>query len=194
MVTASVLYNLVECPQRVALDSFGDLTQRDDISAFVRLLWERGTLFEQETIAGLRLPFLDLSGSNDVDRERLTLEAMNKGEPLIYGGCIATQEKSVDAARQSSAIRDRKTLSEFELPEPPANFAAVLGTMIDGIAKDAEKRLADHVAAHGMVDGGERWIAEGLKHADNTRVSMARSWSPRSRRSSVNGTKRSWPT
>ena len=57
---------------------------------------------------------------------------------------------------------------EFELPEPPANFAAVLATTIDGIARDAEKRLADHVAAHGMVDGGERWIAEGLKHADDT--------------------------
>jgi wobble nucleotide-excising tRNase len=81
---------------------------------------------------------------------------------------IAGQEKGVDAARQAGAIRDRKPLAEFGLPEPPANFDAVLGTTIDGIARDAEKRLADHVAAHGMVDGGERWIAEGLKHADDT--------------------------
>jgi hypothetical protein len=87
-VTASILYNLVECPQRVALDAFGDATQRGEISAFVRLLWERGTLFEQETVAALKFPFLDLSVCNEVDRERLTLEAMNKGEPLIYSGCI----------------------------------------------------------------------------------------------------------
>jgi hypothetical protein len=48
-VTASVLYDLVHCPQRVALDAFGDLAKRDEINAFVRLLWERGTLFERET-------------------------------------------------------------------------------------------------------------------------------------------------
>jgi hypothetical protein len=43
-VTASVLYDLVQCPQRVALDVFGDRGKRDEINAFVRLLWERGTL------------------------------------------------------------------------------------------------------------------------------------------------------
>lgn len=42
-------------------------------------------LFERETIAKLQLPFLDLSKA---DRERLTLEAMARGEPLIYGGRI----------------------------------------------------------------------------------------------------------
>lgn len=88
-VTASILYDLVECPQRVALDAFGDATSRDEINAFVRLLWERGTLFETETIANLRLPFVDLSDAADVDRERLTLEAMAKGSPLIYGGRIS---------------------------------------------------------------------------------------------------------
>jgi hypothetical protein len=41
-VTASVLYDLVQCPQRVALDTFGDPANRDEISSFVRLLWERG--------------------------------------------------------------------------------------------------------------------------------------------------------
>lgn len=87
-VTASILYDLVQCPQRVALDAFGDRTQRDAINPFVRLLWERGTLFERETIAKLQLPFLDLSRADDVDRERLTLEAMARGEPLIYGGRI----------------------------------------------------------------------------------------------------------
>jgi predicted RecB family nuclease len=55
-VTASVLYDLVQCPQRVALDAFGDRAKRDEVSAFVRLLWERGTLFERETIAKLNQP------------------------------------------------------------------------------------------------------------------------------------------
>jgi predicted RecB family nuclease len=87
-VTASILYDLVECPQRVALDAFGEVAKRDEINPFVRLLWERGTLFERETIAKLQYPLVDLSDANEVDRERLTLDAMTKGEPLIYGGCI----------------------------------------------------------------------------------------------------------
>jgi predicted RecB family nuclease len=91
-ITASVLYDLVQCPQRVALDAFGDPTERDEINPFVRLLWERGTLFERETIARLQLPFTDLSKVDEADRERLTLEAMTRGDPLIYGGCIAAED------------------------------------------------------------------------------------------------------
>src|SRR5262249_41176003 len=88
-VTASVLYDIVECPQRVALDAFGDIAKRDKINSFVRLLWERGTLFERETIANLQLPFIDLSTARESDRERLTLESMARGDALIYGGRIS---------------------------------------------------------------------------------------------------------
>jgi predicted RecB family nuclease len=91
-VTASILYDLVQCPQRVALDTFGNLAQRDEINAFVRLLWERGTLFERETIAKLDQPFTDLSKANDSDCERLTREAMARGDALIYGGRIAADD------------------------------------------------------------------------------------------------------
>jgi predicted RecB family nuclease len=87
-VTAAVLYDFVQCPHRVVLDAFGNAADRDAINPFVRLLWERGMLFERETIASLQLPFLDLSIANDADRERLTLEAMARGESLIYGGLI----------------------------------------------------------------------------------------------------------
>src|SRR5258707_5626671 len=91
-VTASTLYDLVQCPQRVALDTFGDRAKQDEINPFVRLLWERGTLFERETIAKLQLPFVDLSKSDEPDRERLTLEAMKRGEALIYGGRISAND------------------------------------------------------------------------------------------------------
>jgi hypothetical protein len=40
-VTASVLYDLVQCRQRVALDAFGKPAKRDAINPFVRLLWGR---------------------------------------------------------------------------------------------------------------------------------------------------------
>src|ERR1051325_1951859 len=91
-VTASILYDVIQCPHRVALDAFGDPAKRDDVSAFVRLLWERGSLFERETIGKLGQALTDLSPANDRDRERLTLEAMGRGDPLIYGGRICAND------------------------------------------------------------------------------------------------------
>jgi PD-(D/E)XK nuclease superfamily protein len=91
-ITASILYDLVSCPQRVALDAFGDPAARDEINSFVSLLWERGALFERETIDKLELPFLDLSHYEAEERERLTLEAMERGEPLIYSGRICADD------------------------------------------------------------------------------------------------------
>lgn len=91
-ITASVLYNLVQCPQRVALDAFGDATKRDPLNPFVKLLWERGTHFEKETIGKLKQPFLDLSNAQGDEKERLTLEAMKRGEHLIYAGRISAND------------------------------------------------------------------------------------------------------
>ncbi len=87
-VTASMLYDLVACPHRVTMDLYGDPAKRDKANAFVELLWEKGSLYEREVIAGLSLPFLDLSIYAGDEKERLTLEAMQRGEPLIYSGRI----------------------------------------------------------------------------------------------------------
>jgi hypothetical protein len=88
-IIADVLYDLVHCAQRVALDAFGDPSGRDEISPFVQLLWERGSAFKKEVVAGLKIPFLVLSKLEDTEREPRTLEAMRNGEPLIYGGRLA---------------------------------------------------------------------------------------------------------
>ncbi|MCZ7641501.1 MAG: TM0106 family RecB-like putative nuclease [Pseudorhodoplanes sp.] len=87
-ITASMLYDLVMCPHRVTMDINGDPAQRDEPNPFVKMLWERGSLYEREVIAGLDVPFLDLSGYAGDEKERLTLEAMQRGEPLIYSGRI----------------------------------------------------------------------------------------------------------
>jgi glycosyltransferase involved in cell wall biosynthesis len=91
-IAASTLYDFVQCPTRVALDAFGDASKRDPINPFVRLLWERGTLFERETIAKLDQPFTDLSEFKEAEKERLTLEAMGRGDALIYGGRISADD------------------------------------------------------------------------------------------------------
>jgi hypothetical protein len=91
-VNASALYNLVQCPQRVALDAFGDPVVRDEVNPFVRLLWERGTVYEHEVIESLKANFVDFSGLGAEEQEAQTLEAMRRGEPLIYGGRIAVDD------------------------------------------------------------------------------------------------------
>ena len=52
-VTAAMLYDLVQCTHQPAMDLFGDPAKRDQISPFVRLLWEKGTAFEHEVMDGL---------------------------------------------------------------------------------------------------------------------------------------------
>ena len=37
-----MLYDAVRCPHRVTLDLFGAPADRDQITAFVQLLWDRG--------------------------------------------------------------------------------------------------------------------------------------------------------
>ena len=87
-ITAVMLYDFVQCPHRVTLDLFGDPAKRDEVSPFVELLWERGNLYEEEVVAGLEVPFLNLREVSLSVRERRTLAAMKEGENLIYGGRV----------------------------------------------------------------------------------------------------------
>ena len=87
-ITASILYDLVQCPRRVTMDLFGNPKYRDPVNPFVELLWERGHTFEKEVIDGLRVPFLDLKDLSGEEKDRMTLSAMQRGESLIYGGRI----------------------------------------------------------------------------------------------------------
>lgn len=84
-----MLYDLLECPHRVTMDLCGVKSERDPISPFVQLLWERGDLYEKEVIDRLKLPYLDLSDYRGSEKERLTREAIARKEPLIYAGRIS---------------------------------------------------------------------------------------------------------
>jgi len=91
-ITAAMLYDLVQCPHRPAMDLFDDATKRDEINAFVQLLWEKGTAYEHQVIDGLTLPILDLSRYAGDEKERQTFEAMQRGEPLIYSARITADD------------------------------------------------------------------------------------------------------
>lgn len=91
-ITASMLYDLVACSHRVAMDLFADPAKRDKVSPFVQLLWERGALYEEQVVADIGEPFVDLSMFTGVEKERRTLEAMDSGKQLIYGGRITVDD------------------------------------------------------------------------------------------------------
>ncbi len=91
-ISASLLYNHLQCPHRVFMDVFADPALRDPVSPFVQLLWEKGTLFERDAIAGLGVPFADLSGFRGEEKEAETRAAIGRGETLIYGGRLSTDE------------------------------------------------------------------------------------------------------
>jgi len=91
-VTASILYNLVQCPHRVNLDLFGNPADKDPISSFVQLLWDKGNAFEKEVIEDLEIPFTDLSAYVGEEKEVATIEAMRRGDGLIYSGRIRADD------------------------------------------------------------------------------------------------------
>ena len=87
-ITASMLYNFVQCHHRVSLDLFGNPEEKDPVSVFVQLLWDKGNAFEREVIENLQLPFSDLKAYSNEEKEQTTSEAMRRGDELIYSGRI----------------------------------------------------------------------------------------------------------
>lgn len=92
MITAAMLYDLVVCPHRPSMDLFVDPTGRDKLSPFVQLLWDKGTLYEEEVVDGLDITFHDLTPYSLEEKEIKTLEAMKNNEPLIYRGRISADD------------------------------------------------------------------------------------------------------
>lgn len=90
-ITASQLYDHISCPRRVALDAFGDAGRRDEISPFVRMLWERGSAFEREVVAGLPDDTVVIP-VDAPDRVAATIAAMEAGAPIILGARIAADD------------------------------------------------------------------------------------------------------
>lgn len=144
MVTASTLYDLVSCPHRVALDSFEDPTKRDKVSAFVKMLWERGSAHEDsviENLAGSK-PVLDLSAVSEAEREARTLEAMRDGAPLIYQGRLRSGDLlgSPDLLRREGdgyvpidikSGRGEEGGDDDTDPTPKEHYAVQLGLCVD---------------------------------------------------------------
>ena len=161
-ITASMLYDLVQCPHRVSMDTFGDLSIRDEVNPFVQLLWDRGFLFEKEVISNLKVPYLDLSSFSGDEKERRTREAMTIGQSLIYSGRICAEDLlgEPDLLRKDGTgyiAGDIKSGSgeeggsDYEDGKPKKHYAVQLGIYTDILEKvgSSTARLAFVWDIHG---------------------------------------------
>lgn len=126
------------------MDLFNDPSEKDKVSPFVKLLWERGALYESEVVGNLKLPFVDFSSSTGDEKERLTREAMERGEPLIYSGRVSAADLlgEPDLLRKEGTryiAGDIKSGAGEEGPEddpkPKPHYAVQLGLYTDILEK-----------------------------------------------------------
>ena len=89
-VTASMLHDMVSCAHRAHLDLHADPALADEVSAFVRMLWDQGVAHEAEMLSELPPRSVDLRDLPPADRQAATDAAMDAGADLIVGGEIAS--------------------------------------------------------------------------------------------------------
>ena len=78
----------MQCPHRVWRDVYGPQNEKvKEVNPFIKLLWDRGVLYEEKIIKELG-EYLDLSKGSLEDRFTKTKEAMKNRTPLIYQGVL----------------------------------------------------------------------------------------------------------
>ena len=143
MITAAQLYDHISCPRRVDLDLHADPAGRAELSAFVRMLWERGASHEAQVAMELPATTVRLAGLPGDERERLTLEAMANGAEIIHGGRIRADDLLGDpdllvrrlggyaAADIKSGRADEGGASEDGDGRPKAHYAVQVALYTD---------------------------------------------------------------
>jgi uncharacterized protein len=87
-VTASKLYNFLQCHHKVWRDIHGPQDEKIEVNDFVKLLWERGVKHESQVVEKMGR-FLNLKGLPIEVAAKKTIKAMNNGVELIYQGVLS---------------------------------------------------------------------------------------------------------
>lgn len=74
---------------------------------------------------------------------------------------IAAQGKLIEAVRSAEQLKRRAGFAPLRLPTLPADFDDLISKTLDGIAKDAQEKIAAHIAHYGL---SENWLQEGAGH------------------------------
>jgi len=87
-ITASKLYDYLQCPHRVWRDIYGPQDEKiKETNPFVQMLWDKGVQYEKKVIADIG-EYLDLSKGSLEERFKKTITAMKTKTPLIYQGVL----------------------------------------------------------------------------------------------------------
>ncbi len=87
-ITASLLYDYLQCPHRVWRDVYGPQQEKNpESNPFVQLLWEKGVNHEKKVVSGMGT-LTNLSSPDKEDQLKRTIQAMNDRIPIIYHGYI----------------------------------------------------------------------------------------------------------
>lgn len=87
-ITASKLYDYIQCPHRVWRDVHGPQDEKiEETNDFVELLWEKGLQHEENILKTLG-EFVNLKEGSIDERFNKTLQEMKRGTELIYQGVI----------------------------------------------------------------------------------------------------------
>lgn len=88
-ITASKLYNFIQCEHRIWRDIYGPQDEKSkDTNPFVQMLWDKGVSHEEKIVErlGKILNLKDIG--NEDEKIKKTIEAMKMGTPLIYQGVL----------------------------------------------------------------------------------------------------------
>jgi wobble nucleotide-excising tRNase len=77
---------------------------------------------------------------------------------------IADKKKAIEALTDAEAIKTRAGFVKLTCPALPTGLADVLGKALEGVSKDVEAKIHEHIAAHGMGKPGEAWLSQGLPY------------------------------
>jgi len=159
-ITASKLYNYIQCPHRVWRDVYGPSDEKiKEVNPFVQLLWDKGTQFEKEIISEIG-KFTDLSKGAFEDRFKQTVKCMKEGKELIYQGVLIHENlaaipdllrKLTDGSYVPVDIKAGKGfqgVSEDDEGKPKKHYAAQLCLYVEilkelGFAKKNEGTILD---------------------------------------------------
>lgn len=87
-ITASKLYDYLQCKHRVWRDIYGPQEEKiQETNPFVELLWQKGVQHEEKIVSKLG-EITDLSEGSLDDRFKKTTEAIKSRIPLIYQGVL----------------------------------------------------------------------------------------------------------
>ncbi len=87
-LTASKLYDYIQCPHKVWRDAYGPQEEKiEEANPFVQMLWEKGVAHEEKIISKIG-DFVNLEDGSLDDRFKRTIEAIKNGAPLIYQGVL----------------------------------------------------------------------------------------------------------